>query len=149
MKESFKLNEIYSTNGLYWYKWTVKFAKRKTLLPVENQYLVDITMCCSKCFCTMRHWIQHIFNPHLGRRVFHIPFIWTLNAKLHSISYGNSVPSKTLTDKIQGMFSRQHIWLISRSRKKLYLLCWKEGLNIPNNLWTSIVLLKYNSKYAL
>ena len=70
-------------------------------------------------------------------------FAWAPTVYLLKFS---DADQKRDTDRdITSMFNRWHIWQISKLRKKLYMLGWKEVSNILCNMWVGIIMLKDSS----
>lgn len=51
--------------------------------------------------------------------------------------------------KIPDMFKKLNILWLARPRKKMYMMCRKEGLTNLSNMCTKIVVLKYSGRKAL
>lgn len=142
----FKRNAAPWRTHPYWMKFNVQAPcidtnkrwnfKAETILHVENQYLVKLTLRFNKCCYTTSHGIEQNLNVCLGKS---ISDCWFAKPKI--------ITSETLTNEIEHMFYWWHIRWIGRPKKKL---CWlKEVLKIPRNIWTGVVLLKCSSRSTL
>lgn len=85
----------------------------------------------NKCCYTTWRTAKQILNVCLRNS---IPYSIHTYPKFICRSYRRTITSKMSINEIHHMINGRYIWEIRRLRKKLYVFCWQEILNISCNM---------------